>query len=95
MDILTFSCPNCGSGLKAEMVVHYGGVNEYGWWIIKCGSCDHFFSEYVGRDVRDSSLSEGGEIVVRLDRDRVSEEEVEQKVQAFRWGSLGKPGSPN
>jgi len=85
---LQFHCANsnCNASFEAHMVEYPGGVNDYGWWIIQCDICREIFSEYVGRDVNDSRLSSGGKILVRMDRDVCSEEEVHEEVQRLKEG---------
>ena len=84
MDTLEFQCPHCDATCIAEMVVHWGGVNDYGWWIVRCGTCSHLFSQYVGRDVNDSLLREGGEVLEVLDRAIYTKEDVEERLIRLR-----------
>jgi len=80
---LTFKCPNkdCKNEFHAHIVEHRGGVNDYGWWIIKCNSCQTIFDTYIGRDVNDSSLISGGSILERLDKEVQNEEDVKEAVK--------------
>lgn len=84
MESMTIKCPECGHSMEADMVVHVGGVNDYGWWVLRCGGCGHVFDTYVGRDVNDSSLTEGGEILERIDQDEHDEAAVKDRVKAYR-----------
>lgn len=83
---ITFNCknPKCKNEFKGLIVEHKGGVNDYGWWIVKCKSCKHIFDVYVGRDVNDSSLTSGGEILDRLDREVYTEEKVKEEVEKYK-----------
>ncbi len=73
-----FKCenPNCYNDFKGHQVVHKGGINDYGWWIVKCEKCGFIFQIYVGRDVNDSSLVSGGEILRKFDKEIDTEKDV-------------------
>lgn len=81
---LRFNCENkdCDNKFSAHIIEHKGGVNDYGWWIIKCDKCQTVFDAYIGRDVNDSSLTSGGTILEKLDKEIYSEEEVKAAVKA-------------
>ncbi len=78
---MNFECPQCGNKFEAAMIHHPGGVNDYGWWIIKCASCGEIFDLYVGRDVNDSSLTTGGEVLKLMDREVYKQEDVKETIK--------------
>jgi len=84
MESLFFGCPECDGKFEADIVVHRGGVNDYGWWIVACDACGEIFSTWIGRDVRDSNLVKGGRILEIMDRDVHIEEEVEARTEELR-----------
>jgi|GEM_PF-6480098 len=86
---LTFNCENknCSNNFSATIVEHRGGVNDYGWWAIKCDKCDEIFIKYIGRDVSDSRLNDGGKIIKRYDKGVYSEDEVLADLDTLRSDS--------
>lgn len=82
---LLFKCGNkeCNNDFHANIVKHKGGVNDSGWWIIKCDLCQSIFDVYVGKDVNDSSLESGGRILERFDKDIETEEDVKKALDVF------------
>jgi hypothetical protein len=58
-------------------------VNDYGSWIVKCVKCDEVFEKYIGRDVNDSSLESGGQVLGKYDREVYSAERILDEVKKF------------
>lgn len=81
---MTFECPKCKNEFRAHIVEHKGGINDYGWWVIKCDACKTVFDTYIGRDVNDSSLSSGGVILERFDKEISSEKDVKEAVEKYK-----------
>jgi len=83
---LTFKCKNhkCDNEFHAHIVEHKGGINDYGWWIVQCEKCSEIFDVYIGRDVNDSELQSGGQILDRFDKEVYSETEVKEAVNNLK-----------
>jgi hypothetical protein len=83
---LTFNCPKkgCKNVFSAHIIEHKGGLNDYGWWIIECSACGEIFDTYIGRDVNDSSLSSGGRLLARMDKEVHNEEDVKTRVKKLK-----------
>lgn len=79
-----FNCPNpeCDNSFEATIVKEKGGFNDKGWWVIQCDSCSTIFDTYVGKDVYDSHLDSGGEILERVEKDdNTTEDDVAEAVK--------------
>jgi hypothetical protein len=83
---MTFECvnPKCDNGFKARIIEHKGGMNDYGSWIVKCRKCNEIFDIYIGRDVNDSSLTSGGQILGKYDKEVYSDERIDEEVKNFK-----------
>jgi hypothetical protein len=83
---MTFECmnPKCGNGFTARIIEHKGGMNDYGSWIVKCKKCNEIFAIYIGRDVNDSSLTSGGQILGKYDNEVYSDEQIDEAVKKFK-----------
>ena len=83
---MTFGCENtkCDNKFTARIIEHKGGMNDYGSWIVQCKKCNEIFSVYVGRDVNDSNLTSGGQVLGNYDREMSADEKIEEEVQNFK-----------
>ena len=83
---LTFKCTKskCKNLLHARIVEHSGGLNDYGSWIVKCEKCKSVFSIYIGRDVNDSRLTSGGEILGKYNSDIYTDKMIRNEIRKFQ-----------
>lgn len=82
---LTAPCPKqgCGNIVEIDQAWTPGGVNDYGGFILRCTTCSTVFPLPVGRDVNDSDVRAGAELLDRWD------EEIEgDKERALRAHGL-------
>lgn len=65
---MSFNCPEekCKNCFQATIFEQDKNEIDYGWWILKCNKCGNVFDLYVGRDLNDSILIYGGEIIARF-----------------------------
>lgn len=66
---MSTKCPKCGNVIVINKCWTPGGMNDYGSFEVKCNKCKHVFIIDVGRDVYDSSISSGAELIRRIDRE--------------------------
>ena len=69
------------TNLLHEIIEHKGGVNDYGSWIVKYEKCNEIFDLYICREVNDSSLTSGGQIIGKYDKEIYSDEEIDEEVK--------------
>ncbi len=70
------TCPNCESEIKVSKNWTAGGVNDYGGWVLKCKKCSHPFAFHLGRDILDSNVVSGAEIIDSYDDELKNKHEV-------------------
>ena len=80
-NILSFKSPG-GTSIKVKLVEHLGGASDSGGWIIKTESGEVFYAN-IGRDVFDSDILKGGEIIERIDTERHTEKDIKKKLQEY------------
>lgn len=68
-ETLIASCGTQKCGQTVEISKHWtpGGVNDYGGYVLKCKGCGAVFSVHVGRDIHDSRVVRGAELLDTYD----------------------------
>lgn len=64
-------CPKegCDNVITFRLSWTPGRANAYGSFIVKCGKCGTVFDVDVGRDVFESDIAQGGELLDRYNKD--------------------------
>lgn len=55
----SLNCPSCSAPIEIAQTWTPGGINDYGGFVLQCGSCKHVFAFRMGRDINDSSVASG------------------------------------
>jgi len=86
----SFYCNNiaCNNEFLTECGEHKPVRSDFGSWIVKCEKCGEIFSVFIGEDLRDTSLLNGGEIIGIYDADVYSDIDLENQVLKFRQREL-------
>ncbi len=66
---VTTSC-ECGQLVVIDNCWEPGGINDYGGYVLKCHKCGKLFDFYLGRDVMDSHVESGADMVDRYFKDQ-------------------------
>ena len=62
--------------------------SDFGSWIVKCEKCSEIFSVFIGEDLRDTTLLNGGEVIGTYDAEVYSHIDLEHQVLKLRQREL-------
>lgn len=71
-------CPNptCGHTIKIEKRWTAGGVNDCGGYVLRCTHCRTVFDVHLGRDIMDSRVLSGADVLDTYDDELKNKAEV-------------------
>jgi uncharacterized Zn finger protein len=72
-------CPKCGRRIEIENVWDADAHNDYGGFVLECLACGEVFDDYVGRDVRRSSVRHVARLLDRYDEIDANREKALRK----------------
>jgi hypothetical protein len=76
---VTTNCAKCENSIEIEKNWTAGGMNDYGGYVLRCLECDHVFEFPLGRDIMDSRVVKGAEILDTYDRELDNKADILKK----------------
>lgn len=72
----TGQCPSCGQPVVIDQRWTAGGANDYGGYVLKCTKCRAIYPLHLGRDINDSRVISGAEVLDSYDDELKNRSEV-------------------
>jgi len=69
-------CPHCSHRFSIAQRWTAGGTNDYGGYVLQCLKCNQVFAYHLGRDINDSTVTEGAKVLDSYDNELGNKDEV-------------------